>query len=232
MVVSTQINEPVRYYFWAAALFCILFLPYLWIYFKRHDRQVKQQIERSTLLSSYLIERFGLFIIIVLGEVIVGVVQGLSSIQHLNTTTGHTALFEMGIAISLWWLYFDLILGHSPFSSILSNAAWVYLHLPLTIGIAVIGATFLTIIEGENHQLTNNIRFFVVFTVCTIYLSIAYISSIIRVPDSLIIVYKTSRRVIFSVSITFFINDFHSFRNYTLFVYSLVIDVDTDYYRA
>ena len=59
-----------------------------------------------------LIERFGLFTIIVLGEVVFGVVGGLSDSVH-NVKTITTGMVALVIGFGFWWLYFDLV-GRRP----------------------------------------------------------------------------------------------------------------------
>jgi len=54
-----------------------------------------------------LVERFGLFTIIVLGEVVFGVVDGLSAVDH-NVKTITTGMIALLIGLGLWWIYFDL----------------------------------------------------------------------------------------------------------------------------
>ena len=58
--------------------------------------------------SSSLVERFGLFIIIVLGEVVVGAVTGMSDAERtaLTITTGMLGLM---IGFAFWWTYFDFV---------------------------------------------------------------------------------------------------------------------------
>jgi low temperature requirement protein LtrA len=58
--------------------------------------------------TDWLVERLGLFTIIVLGEVVFGVVNGLSSAERdvMTITTGMIALW---MGFGLWWIYFDLV---------------------------------------------------------------------------------------------------------------------------
>ena len=60
-----------------------------------------------------LVERFGLFTIIVLGEVVVGVVEGISDAERtaLNITTGMIGLM---IGFAFWWTYFDFVGDRHP----------------------------------------------------------------------------------------------------------------------
>ena len=55
-----------------------------------------------------LVERFGLFIIIVLGEVVLGVVAGLS-VAERDATTIVTGMLALWLGFGFWWIYFDLV---------------------------------------------------------------------------------------------------------------------------
>ncbi|MBH8552892.1 low temperature requirement protein A [Nostocaceae cyanobacterium CENA357] len=93
--------------------------------------------------ASHLPERFGLFTIIVLGEAIIGVVNGVSE-QKWDILTVISAMFGLIIAFSFWWIYFDN-LGGTPIKTARQEGRlaianlWLYTHLPLVIGIAATG---------------------------------------------------------------------------------------------
>lgn len=93
--------------------------------------------------ASHLPERFGLFTIIVLGEAIIAVVDGVSE-QEWDVGSAIAAIFGLSIAFSLWWLYFDNI-GSSAIQKariegrIVILNVWLYAHLPLVVGIAATG---------------------------------------------------------------------------------------------
>jgi low temperature requirement protein LtrA len=91
-------------------------------------------------------ERFGLFVLIVSGEVILGVVIGLSnSIQDLVTiATGMLALF---IGLGFWWIYFDIVGRRIPREGGPSMGVWIIGHLPITLSIAAAGAAMVSLIE-------------------------------------------------------------------------------------
>ena len=65
-------------------------------------------LNRGVPPTESLVERFGLFTIIVLGEFVFGVVNGLSAPDRdvLTITTGMIALV---IGFGFWWIYFDLV---------------------------------------------------------------------------------------------------------------------------
>lgn len=129
-------------------------------------------IIETTNISSSLIERFGLITIIVLGEVIVGVIQGVASYANMTYEIGITAALGMLIAIGLWWLYFDTVSISTPRKGYLNQTAWLYLHLPLIIGITATGAAILNIIDiaDRNQQ---SARFLLIGAIVTSYISIA-----------------------------------------------------------
>ncbi|MDF5710085.1 MAG: low temperature requirement protein A [Nostoc sp. S4] len=93
--------------------------------------------------ASHLPERFGLFTIIVLGEAIIAVVNGVSE-QKWDTLTVISAVFGLIIAFSWWWVYFDN-LGGKPIEIARTYGKtgivylWLYTHLPLVIGFAAAG---------------------------------------------------------------------------------------------
>ena len=80
----------------------------------RQDPGIQAEIDRTTDVSPSAVERFGLFTIIVLGEVVVAVVRGVAGHHHLNPAVGTTAGLGMLIAIGLWWVYFDSVSHHLP----------------------------------------------------------------------------------------------------------------------
>ena len=93
-----------------------------------------------------MVERFGLFVIIVLGEVIFGVVEGLSHGEQdlLTIGTGSVALI---VGLGLWWIYFDLVGRRAPRAEGRAIATWILSHLPITLAIAAAGAAMVSLIE-------------------------------------------------------------------------------------
>jgi len=103
-------------------------------------RRIQSKLPRFS--SSKLPERFGLFVIIVLGESLVGVVNGLADAAKLEAAP--FVRFGLGLALSfgLWWVYFDFIGHRAPRRDVISASyAWSFLHLPLLMGLTAVGAT-------------------------------------------------------------------------------------------
>ena len=93
-----------------------------------------------------LVERFGLFTIIVLGEVVFGVVEGLSTPDRdgLVIVTG---LIALAIGFGFWWIYFDLVGRRPPRDEGGPLVTWMLSHLPITLSIAAAGAAMVSLIS-------------------------------------------------------------------------------------
>jgi low temperature requirement protein LtrA len=97
-----------------------------------------------------LVERFGLFIIIVLGEVVFGVVNGLAAAER-DAITITTGLIALWMGFGLWWIYFDLVGRRLPRDDGGAVADWALSHLPITLSVAAAGAGMVSLI-GHAHD--------------------------------------------------------------------------------
>jgi low temperature requirement protein LtrA len=105
--------------------------------------------------------------------VIVGVIRGLQSVPNLDWLTGATALLGMLLAVGIWWIYFDLISGNKPRPGRGSAMAWIYLHLPLNMGITAIGAAVLNVTEHAGDPLPGEVRWLLVGSVVVVLVTVA-----------------------------------------------------------
>jgi len=97
-----------------------------------------------------LVERFGLFTIIVLGEVVLGVVAGLSAAER-DATTIVTGMLALWLGFGFWWIYFDLVGRRLPRADGGALSNWVMSHLPITLSITAAGAGMVSLI-GHAHD--------------------------------------------------------------------------------
>jgi low temperature requirement protein LtrA len=97
-----------------------------------------------------LVERFGLFTIIVLGEVVLGVVAGLSAAERDVKTIG-TGMLALWLGFGFWWIYFDLVGRRLPRADGGALSNWVMSHLPITLSITAAGAGMVSLI-GHAHD--------------------------------------------------------------------------------
>ena len=98
--------------------------------------------------TSRLPTRFGLFTIIVLGETVVGVVNGLAEVEGFGASEFVSAALGVALGLGLWWLYFDFIGRRRPEQGGWT-VLWSYLHLPFVIAVAAVGAGVTNVIAAE-----------------------------------------------------------------------------------
>jgi low temperature requirement protein LtrA len=128
-LASLAVPPPLRFWMWAAG-FAIDFATPL---------TARALQARLPLDVSHLPERFALFTLIVLGESVVAVCQGVSS-MHWSAASTATAAIAFGLAFGLWWMYFERIEGSAVRKVFFAGQVWVYTHLPLALGLAATGA--------------------------------------------------------------------------------------------
>lgn len=90
----------------------------------------------------HIIERYGLFTIIVLGETILASSMAIRAAVQGEAFTGGLAALCLGgllIVFSLWWLYFERP-QHDLRASLGTGFVWGYGHLPIFASAAAVGA--------------------------------------------------------------------------------------------
>ena len=107
-------------------------------------------LSRGLRPTESLVERFGLFTIIVLGEVVFGVVGGLTASER-DFKTITTGMIALVIGFGFWWIYFDLVGRRPPRPEGGALASWLLSHLPITLSITAAGAAMVSLI-GHAHD--------------------------------------------------------------------------------
>jgi len=132
--VSLPVHGVARYLLWGAGVLVEAAAPLL---AGRVGRNVPLHIE-------HLPERFGLFVILVLGESIASIAHGVHD-THWTAPSVLAAALAFGTVAALWWIYFDLV-GAAGKRELVEDGgdqesgvadAYVYGHLPLILGLAV-----------------------------------------------------------------------------------------------
>ena len=130
---SIFVPEPARFTLWAVALTIDLATPW---FMRRQQAAVPLDV-------SHLPERFGLFTILVLGESLAAVAAGLRHVEWAWSPVLAAAL-SIGVATTMWWLYFDnaegsVVRRQETDRRTWRPTAWIYAHLPLAAALAAIG---------------------------------------------------------------------------------------------
>lgn len=109
--------------------------------------------DSGIVVTDSMVERFGLIVIIVLGEVVVGVVDGLSEIERTVKSVS-TGLLGLCVGFAYWWTYFDFVGRRRPVGSAQGRTTWMFTHLPVTMSIAAAGAAMVSLIEHSSDEHT------------------------------------------------------------------------------
>lgn len=98
------------------------------------------------IMPEHFAERYGLIILIALGESIVAIGAGVTGQVDIGIVAA--AVLGIAVAAALWWLYFDVVsivaavrLGRATSGSernALARDSYSYLHLPMVVGIVLI----------------------------------------------------------------------------------------------
>lgn len=134
-LASLALPSPARYVFWVVAIAVELGIPLVnW-----------RTVRAAPLHPSHIPERFGLFIIIVLGESVLAVATGLAGTDWQPVSILAAAGFFL--ACGLWWTYFDFFDETIVDWSFLARQDYVYGHLPAVAGLTAVGAGILLAVE-------------------------------------------------------------------------------------
>lgn len=187
---SILVPVPIRFYLWGIAILISLLLPFITIFRERRDRLVQEEVDRVLNVSPSLVERFGLLTIIVLGEVMVGTVNGVAEHEKLDWMIGVTAGLAMLIAIGIWWIYFDFVSHRKPLSTMNKVGQWFYLHLPTTGGIAAVGAAVFNVVEHSGEPLEAGVRWLLVGAVSLVLVCVALLMQTIQLREDFFPLYR------------------------------------------
>jgi low temperature requirement protein LtrA len=144
-LASVFVPEPGRFWLWGLGFVIDVATPYV----------MRKEQARVPLDVSHLPERFGLFTILVLGETIVAVTVGLGHVEWQTATT-ITAIAGLLLASGIWWIHFDNVDGFVVRRRGSARAwrptVWIYTHLPLAIGLAMVGVGVEHAIVAADHH--------------------------------------------------------------------------------
>jgi low temperature requirement protein LtrA len=145
-LVSALVPAPARFWIWGLAFAIDLGTPWIAVH---HSVKVPPD-------AAHLPERFGLFTLILLGESVVAVMQGMESQEDWTPAAAASAFLGMGISFLIWWWYFDGAAGASeqPVRSrreAVRFHIWSYAHFPLYLGIVIAGVGVQRIVTAASR---------------------------------------------------------------------------------
>jgi low temperature requirement protein LtrA len=113
------------------------------------------------LVPAHFAERYGLIVIIALGESIVAI--GIGASGALDLGIGTAAVLGIFLAAALWWTYFDVValvsarrLGEAPIGRVqneLARDSYSYIHLLIVAGIVLVALGMKVTIGHHSEEL-------------------------------------------------------------------------------
>jgi low temperature requirement protein LtrA len=128
-LISLAVPVPWKYLFWALALAL------------EHAAPIRawRLLRGVPVHPRHIPERYGLLIIIVLGEAVIGVVLGTAEVTW-TLLSGTVAFGGFLAGAAIWWLYFDFLDAVSVVTrNVRSGITFVYAHYFVASGIAALG---------------------------------------------------------------------------------------------
>lgn len=126
-LASLGLPAPLQYVLWAIGLGVDMVMPW-W---------GRATLARFPLHTEHFPERLGLLTIIVMGESIIATEAGLSAVPPEGAWL-LTAVLGFLVMACIWWLYFTFVQHAKLDRSLGHGLPYVYVHLPLTIGIGML----------------------------------------------------------------------------------------------
>jgi low temperature requirement protein LtrA len=148
-VVAVVVGLPAGWWIAATALAVDLSAPLL---------TSQRQDDLPRLSGTHLPERFGLFIIIVLGEAVLATTLGLSVLRHRSPLEWAAGACALLLITGLYWLYFDQVMSGEPPETALRRNLTQYLHLPLAMSVAAVSAIVPELVELPGQPLSISSR--------------------------------------------------------------------------
>jgi low temperature requirement protein LtrA len=128
-LISLALPVPWKYVLWGVALFF------------EHVAPIRawRLLGAAPVDPRHIPERFGLLVIIVLGEGVIGVVLGTAQVSW-TVRSGAVAFAGFLTGAAIWWLYFDFLDATSVVTrNVRSGITYVYAHYFVAAGIAALG---------------------------------------------------------------------------------------------
>lgn len=145
-LLSLAFDGATRYSLWALAMVIELLTPIVAI----------QALTAKAYDSTHIPERYGLFVLIVLGEIIVAIAASTSGASW-EADSAFTAFAAFAIAAAVWWIYFEHNDASLLTRSRVTAFIWGYGHIFVFAGIVAtgVGAEFGIEAAFDEHATTD-----------------------------------------------------------------------------
>jgi len=172
--------------------------------------------------SATLVERFGLFTIIVLAESILGTVTGIAEVKDKNPTAWIAFILGIFISFLLWNIYFDMTSEQETKQGYSYLQRLIFLHYPLLASLSVVGACIKVLLADMRADLHLNVQWMFCVAIATILFATVGIAAIMKEEEEdRSYIRPVSKLLIVTGIIVLLIPFFGHYLN-TLFLFSII----------
>ncbi len=154
-------------------------------------------------LSSSMFERLGLFTIIVFGELVAGVINGISGIPEPDFVTWLNFALAISIAFALWWIFFTLVSNTEAKKGFLNASLLEILYIPTIISLGLIAVSFAAFFDVHNEIPVQRVFGIGVATFLT---CISLMLGLLVFPEKFIILKRPTRISLYLTAFLFLIS--------------------------
>ncbi|RDC64831.1 low temperature requirement protein A [Adhaeribacter pallidiroseus] len=167
-LVSIFTPRPIRFYLWGLSWLIEVITP--WTNHKR--------LKVVPIHSTHLPERFGLFVIIVLGESILRITKAVSNLELWQFFSGANAICSFILIVLIWWIYFDYIEEYVTGKITGTGLVYTYLHFFIYLGIVITGVGLEYSILSHISTLANVANFLIIIGIALFILPLGIIQGV------------------------------------------------------
>lgn len=130
--------------------------------------------------SATIVERFGLFTIIVLAESILATVTGMAEVKNTQPAAWIAFILAILIAFLLWSIYFDMTSEQETKSGYKYMQWLIFLHFPLLTSLSVAGACIKIVLTDIQTELPVTVQWMFCISLTTILFMVVGLTSIMK----------------------------------------------------
>ncbi len=211
-LISIFTPPPIRFYLWGLSWLVEFITPWT-----NH-----QKLKVVPIHSTHLPERFGLFVIIVLGESILRITKAVSNLELWQFFSGANAICSFILIVLIWWIYFDYIEEYITGKITGTGLLYTYLHFFIYLGIVITGIGLEYSILSHISTLANVANFLMVTGITLFILPLGIIQGVNleQVPTRRFII---SSLVLISAMVIIYVLEFNLKTFYFLPVLTLIV---------
>jgi len=161
-------------------------------------------------LSSSMVERMGLFTIIVFGEVVLGVVTGISKTGAKDFNDLFNFALALSIVFALWWLFFTLIANRKVKPGFVKATYLELLYIPALVSLGLVAVSFSAFFDPHVSQFALQQVFG--FAVAGFLTAISLMLGLLEIPEFIQPLKRSTRLSLLLTALLFFVSTFIDFR--------------------